>query len=275
MGVVIASGLVLADGGDINANNPVIGYENLVTAGNLSSTTEDPDYPVENLVTPATYSRWVGLVSSPAEDEYIRIDAATVDDVDYVGIARHNFFSAQIAVSLEVLDPDASPEDWVEVIAPFIPESDGPIVMRFEPQAVVAVRVRLQAGLAAPTAAVLFLGLLLVLQRRLYVGHRPMPYNVTTRATNGRSESGNFLGRIVMNETTRTEVKLANITPAWMRATFIPFLRHAREFPFFFAWRPSTYPQEVGYGWLTNDPAPENMRPNGMMRVDLQMNGIV
>lgn len=275
MGIVLAAGLVLADAGDVNANNPVIGWRNLVTTGNLSTTTEDPDYPADNMATPATYSRWKGLISSPAADEYIRIDAATVDDVDYVGIARHNFYTAQIAVSLEVLELDSSPEDWTEIVTPFIPGSDGPILMRFEPQAVQAIRVRLQPGSAAPTAAVIQLGELLVLQRRLYVGHRPMPYNVSTRVTNGRSESGNFLGRIVMNETTRTEVALQNITPAWLRSHLVPFFRHAREYPFFFAWRPSTYPAEVGYGWLTNDPSPDNMRPNGMMRVSFQINGIV
>jgi hypothetical protein len=272
--VVIASSLVLADvasgGGIITANNPIIGYRNLVSVGALSTNTADPAYPAANMANPATYSRWKGLAS--AADEFIRIDLNNAELVDYVGIARHNFFSAQIPVSLEVLGLDDS---WSELVAEFIPSSDGPILMRFAPQAVAALRIRLQPGLAAPTAAVLFAGSLLVIQRRLYVGHKPMPFNVTTRTTNGRSESGNFLGRIVMNQTTRTEVNLQNLTPGWYRSVMAPFIAQARELPFFFAWRPGDYPDEVGYGWLTNDPVPENMRSNGMMRVSFQMNGIV
>jgi hypothetical protein len=276
MSVVIASSLVLSDvalaGGVINANNPIIGYQNLVTPGSLSTTTADPAYPAANMANPATYSRWKGLAS--AADQFIRMDLHTAELVDYVAIARHNFFSAQIPVSLEVLDA-GSPESWSELVADFVPASDGPILMRFAPQAVTSLRLRLQPGAAAPTAAVLYAGPLLVIQRRLYVGHKPMPLNVVTRATNGRSESGNFLGRIVMNQTTRTEVNLQNLTPGWYRSVMAPFIAQARELPFFFAWRPGDYPDEVGYGWLTNDPVPENMRSNGMMRVSFQMNGIV
>jgi hypothetical protein len=134
---------------------------------------------------------------------------------------------AQIPVSLEVLIPNSAPESWTEIVSDFIPASDGPILMRFTPQSVAAIRIRLRPGLAAPTAAVVFLGALLTVQRRLYVGHRPMPLNVSARVTNARSENGNFLGRIVLSERTETEVKLQNLTSGWFRSALWPFLQHA------------------------------------------------
>jgi hypothetical protein len=95
------------------------------------------------------------------------------------------------------------------------------------------------------------------------------------KITNARSESGNFLGRIVINEMTETSVSMQNLTPDWYRSQLDPFIRASKETPFFFAWRPGDYPNEVGYAWITDDPQPSNQRSNGMMQIDFQMRGIV
>jgi hypothetical protein len=279
MSVVISSSFVLSDsasgGGIINADNPVIGWRNIVTSASISALTAASGFPASNMANPSTNLRWEGAVASPADDEYITISNAGVEQLDYLAIARHNFFTAQIAVSVEYLDVDASPDAWVELIEPGIPASDGPILWRFPTLAYASLRIRMQPGSAAPTIAVVYAGLLLVLQRRIYVGHTPMPMGRTTKAINSRSESGNFLGRIITNQKTGTGVDLQNLTPAWYRENMEPFLLQAQEEPFFFAWRPSSYPAEVGYGWLTNDPQPKNQRSNGMMNVSFEMSGIV
>jgi hypothetical protein len=133
----------------------------------------------------------------------------------------------------------------------------------------------MQPGSEAPTAAVLYTGALLVLQRRIYVGHTPITMGRTSKITNARSESGNFLGRIVLNEMTETSVSIQNLTPDWYRSQLDPFIRASKETPFFFAWRPGDYANEVGYAWITDDPQPSNQRSNGMMQIDFQMRGIV
>jgi hypothetical protein len=171
--------------------------------------------------------------------------------------------------------PAARAFPWVEIVQETLLGDDTPALFRFTPQPLAAVRMRLGAGLAIPRAAVFYAGKLTVLQRRIYVGHTPLPYGRATNITNGRSESGNFMGRIVTGSRTQTSVHLANLTPAWYRTELEPFLQAAQEAPFFFAWRPSSYPREVGYAWLTNDPQPSNQRSNGMMQVELQMAGIV
>lgn len=279
MSVVITTSYVIAEsqsgGGTINADNPVIGWRNLVDADGLSSTTAAEGFPVSNLGNVATHLRWRGEVGSPEQDEYIDLGVTTVDDIDYVGIAAHNFGSAQIPVSIEALDPTTSPESWDEIVAPVMLPNDGPAIFRFEPRAVSGLRIRLQPGTEAPEAATVYAGALLILQRRIYVGHTPMPMGRVTQIVNGRSESGAFLGRIVTGQITQSEIALQNLTPAWLRSEVEPFLRQAQERPFFFAWRPGSYPREVGYCWLTNDPKPENQRPNGMMRVSLKVTGIV
>jgi hypothetical protein len=276
MSLVIAQSLVLSDlasgGGIVTADNPVIGYDSLVDAANIAASTEDPAWPAVNLSNPSTYLRWRGLVAAPPADELITIAANSPELLDYLGIAGHNFHTQQIPVSVEILNGAAA---WEEIVAPFIPPNDGPLLIRFAPQAITSIRVRLQPGLGAPTAAVIYLGKLLVLQRRIYVGHAPMPYARELTLANPRSISGAFLGRIVLSEKTGASLALRNITPGWYRSHMEPFLVAAKEVPFFFAWRPASYPYEVGYAWIVNDPKPVNQRSNGMMEVAIDLEGIV
>jgi hypothetical protein len=279
MAVVVSSALTISDtlsgGGVINANNPIIGYQNLVTTSNIESDTEELAFPVTNLANPSTNLKWVGEDSSPAEDEYITLTLNTVEEIDYIGVAKHNWGSAQITVSIEIFDTDASPEAWVEVIGETLLATDSPAIFRFTPQAVGQIRLRLQPGTAVPEAAVVYAGKLLILQRRIYVGHAPINMNRGTKVVNARSESGNFLGRIILNQMTKTSVNLINLTPSWYRTYMEPFIQASIEDPFFFAWRPSDYPREVGYAWMTNDPVPSNALANGYMQVTLEMSGVV
>lgn len=276
MSIVISPNFVLGNtqsgGGTINGNNPVIGWENLVDIGNITSSSEAENYPATNLANPATNLRWRGFTQS---EIYITIQVDRVDPIDYVAIAKHNLGSGLIPVSVEGLAVDGnSPDDWFELTTDVLLANDGPALFRFDPQSLFAVRIRLQQALVVPEIAVVYVGKLLVLQRRMYVGHQPITLNKVSKVTNARSESGNFLGRIVLNINNQSSVNLTNLTPDWYRTYFDPFVDNAKEYPFFFAWRPEDYPAEVGYAWMTNDPLPSNQRPNGMMQVSFQMNGV-
>lgn len=272
MSVVLSPALVLTDilsgGGVINANNPIIGYHNLVTDGVTVATTEHASYPVTNLENSLTHLRWQGTDSS--SDEYLTMTLNTVDDIDYVAIARHNFFSAQITVSLEIFNGVT----WDEVISEFIPPNDTALLMRFEPQAVTQVRVKLQPSGTVPRAAVMYAGKLLIVQRRLYVGHTPITYGRKTVMVDGYSENGEFVGRIVKNTSQGTQIDLNNLSPDWYREYFDPFVEAAQTEPFFFAWRPGDYGFEVGFCWTTGDPIPSNESPNGFMKVSFPVKGI-
>lgn len=284
MTVVIGSGVVLSGAvvsDQPNGDNPLVGYRNLVTSTNVTTSTEDPDHPAANLANPATHLYWRSDgFASPLDHEFITVTLETLDEpftdlIDYVGIARHNFGSGLIPVTIEIQQTEGAA--WVAVTSEVILPNDGPALFRFTPQAAYAIRVRLGQPSAdvIPEAAVMYVGTLLVLQRRIYVGHTPITMGRTARITTARSESGAFLGRIVLSEGRQASVNMQNLQPAWYREYMDPFVVAAKESPFFFAWRPLSYPFEVGYAWLTNEPMPSNQRPNGMMQVQLQMSGIV
>ncbi|MFA5387041.1 MAG: hypothetical protein WC322_01440 [Candidatus Paceibacterota bacterium] len=276
MSVVVSSSIVIAQDTEYalsNANNPLIGYQNLTTINNITASWENALFPATNLANVSTSSLWK---SGGIGEVYIDIIVDTAELVDYVGIARHNFGSGNIPVSIYgLVDNLESPTNYVELVDDVLLPNDGPALFRFTPQALYGVRIRLQAGDLLPQAAVVYVGKLLVLQRRIYVGHTPINYGRRTNIVSARSESGNFLGRVIVGESTETSVLMKNITASWYRNYLDAFVVDAQENPFFFAWRPSTYPREVGYAWLTGDPKPVNSRVNGMMEIDLKMNGIV
>lgn len=275
-GVVISSSVVLDGGNDFNGNSPIIGYQNRVTANNISATSSDPDYPVTNLANPATHLLWKSGAGSPSSSEYLTVILDTEEEVDYVGIARHNLFSNLMPVTIEGA---ITPGVWFELIPEQVLFDNGPVIFRFEKQSLYAVRLKIGAATAdapvTPFVAVMYVGALLIVQRRIYVGHSPISLGRKLQVVNNRSISGAFLGRIITGESREGSINLKNLTASWYRLYFNPFVIFAKDAPFFWSWRPGDYPNEVGYVWLTNDPIPKNQSPNGMMQIDLEIEGIV
>jgi hypothetical protein len=272
MALILSRGLALAPvaATGINGDNPLIGWRNLVTVANVSADGEDDAFPVSNVANPSTALRWVGAAAS---EQHLTVAIPDGEDFDYVGVARHNFGSARIPVSIEIL-PEGE-VTWTEVVGDHLFADDTPLIFRLEAQVGGSVRIRMQAGEAAPSVAVMFVGRLLVVQRRIYVGHTPIHMGRTRTVVNGRSEGGAYLGSIVTGEQLSSSAEFRNLTPNWFRTYMLPFTTNGKGTPFFFAWRPASYPRETGYVWLTGDPVPVNQRSNGMMSVGLDYDGTV
>lgn len=274
--IIISDDLVLGTSEETHPNAPVIGYHNLVTVSNITASSEDDDYPAINLANPITapIARWQ---ASDTGAQTLTFEVNTIDFIDYVGIARHNWGSGQIPVIIEGSNDGGSASGWFELVQQVLLADDDPVIFRFTPQALTHVRIVLGAAASGDDPAwlaVAYVGLLLALQRRIYVGHTPITMGRSQNVVNGKSESGEFLGRLITSESVSTSVELQNLTPSWYRTVLDPFIVAQKDTPFFFAWRPGDYPDEVGFGWITNDPQPQNQRPNGMMQINWNMTGI-
>lgn len=267
--LVISGAYVLSAAAAVDPDRPLVGWRNVVTANNIVADTHDPNYPASNLGNPATHSQAEWRAADTTE-QYITVTTGEVDPIDYVGIARHNFGTAEIVVSIEAFIDG----DWEEIVEEVMLPDDGPAMFRFVPQSLEQIRIRLQEGSAPARAAVVYVGKLLVFERKIWVGHTPMPHGRKASVTSGRSETGNFLGRIVLGEWRESTIPLSLITPDWHRAYMNPFLAQWKNITFFFAWRPATYPLEVGYGWFTDDPAPVPVGPSNLLAFDLKVSGI-
>lgn len=271
MSLVISSALVIAQAADeLSLNHPVIGWHNVATAGLIDATSSDANYPASNLANPATHLEWRSEI---ATEQYITISTDYVDDIDYVGIAGHNFSSAEIPVSIGYFDT-SSPPVWVALVEDVMLPDDGPAIFRFTAQSRSYVTIRLGAGSEEPRAAVVYVGKLLVIERKIYVGHTPLPDGIKSSVVNGRSESGKFLGRIELGEWRESTIPLSLVSPDWFRTHMRPFLREGKNFPFFFAWRPEDYPFETGYAVLMEDPVPAPAGPSNLIAFDMKVSGV-
>lgn len=250
-------------------NAPLFGYRSVVTTANVTSGNAATGYPITNVANVSTASFWR---ASDTTQQYVTVTINPAQTVDYIAIARHNFATAGVAVSIETQIGSGDP--WVEKIAPSIPANNNAMIFRITAQSAYGVRIKLAAGTAAPEIGVVYVGQVLASTQRIYVGHSPITLNRQAEVVSGLSESGNYLGRIVTGSSLSTAVSLTHLEPDWYRANFDPFVKAAEAVPFFFAWRPYSYPNEVAFSWLTNNPQPSNMLPNGMMQVSLEMSGV-
>ena len=299
---------------DITPDNPFVGYNNLVAFNNIAADENAAGFPGSNLANPSTNLLWQGINTNPQSLVVTLSGMEPVDYIAIAGHnfgSQAISVTPQVSGGGNpVLDETGNPvldesgnalldETWSSLMAgdplldetgnpvldergnpvlgegAFTPSDDLPLIFRFALQtAPTAVRLLLGTGNAIPQAAVLYVGQSLIFQRRVYVGHSPITMGRKTNVTNGMSESGNFLGRIKIGESRVTSVALKNLSPASYRLLMDPFIASATQYPFFFAWRPGTYPLETGFCWLTADAVPVNQLANGMMSVTLSLAGI-
>lgn len=273
--VVLASSTILVgDESGLTLDHPVIGWSTALNSGNVIATSSDANHPVSNLANPATHLTWRASGDSPAPTyQYITVTGYN-DDFDYAAIARHNLGTLQIPISIGYMD-NSSPQVYVPIINDTILADDGPALFRFTAQSLNNLTIRLQAGSLAAEIAVAYCGKLLVLPRKVYQGFAPITYARVAKVTNGRSEAGNFLGRIVLQEFAKNTMPLSLIDPTYFRDHIASFLIDSKENPFFIAWRPQTYPNEVGYCHMTNDPLPTNEAPHGLIAMQFEMTGVI
>lgn len=246
-----------------------IGWHNLVTSGNVSADSAAEGFPALNLANPTTFQLWRAAAAGAVNLEAVW---GSLTEVDYVGIARHNFGTAGIGYTLQ---GTVNGTDWTDIDAPQAPLDDGIIIHEFDLAELMGVRLVLGSGSAPAQAAVLHAGRITRLQRRIYVGHTPLPFGRETTVSTGMSESGQFLGRVTRRQLFRTELSVQNLTPDWYRDNLEPFAAVAAEQCFFWAWRPNPYPFEVGYCWASDDPSTSNTRANGMMDFRMGVQGII
>jgi hypothetical protein len=232
---------------------PIILWQSLVSADTLTVSSEDDDYPASNMATDPTIEYWRAATTGPVT---IDVDVSG-HEVDAIAFARHNFGSTHATLTIEALvSVDGGPDEWVLLIEEQMPGNDGPLLFRFEKLFALILRVTISGGTAAPSAAVCYAGELLVMPHGISEGHVPLDQAHETQVVNGRSEAGDFLGRIITGQNASTSAQFEMLPIDWYYAVMEPFVARGMTGPFFFAWLPKDRPQDVGYAWLNTDPKP-------------------
>jgi hypothetical protein len=251
-----------------DANLARIGIQSLINEANIAADEEAVGFPSTNLANTSTAERWKGTTTGV---QYITVNDGGTQQVDYFAIARHNLGSTGATVKLQS-SPDGT--TWTDCSEAIAPANDTAVIVRTVAATANFWRLELTPGTDPLTIAVFYLGRLIVVERRIQVGHTPITLGKEWSVTTGRSTSGQFLGRILRSEWRVSQVTWANLTPSWVRDTFSPFVDQAATRPFFWAWRPDTWPSECGYVWTPSAPKCSNTLPNGMMQASMDLQGI-
>src|SRR5690606_17351041 len=133
--------------------------------------------------------------------------------------------------------------DWTE-IDDYNPGSNEALMFLFE--AVTARWFRLSiTGAHDAEIGVFYLGEVLQMQRAFYGGHSPINLSRRTTTIPRMSESGQFLSLSRIRQGYTGSASWRHLTAAWYRDNFDPFVQQATTRPFFLAWNPSQFPDEV------------------------------
>lgn len=267
MPVIIDSNLILSPvAEDRPLTHARIGYRTIWRrpSATISASSEEVDFPASAAAHELTYEFW-RPASLPATWE---VDAGDPVMVDYCGIASHTLSGK--AVEIQYHDG----ADWVTV-SEVVPGDNTPLMFLFEPTEAARWRIRIDGG-DVPSVGVIFFGRTLQMQRSIYGGHSPLNLSRSTTREPNRSDRGQWLGLSLIRRGVSTSFSWQNLTAAWYREHFDPFVEYATQSrgTFFIAWRPQTFPDEVGYCWVDQDDIePSNQGQRDLMQVDMTVRG--
>jgi len=246
-----------------------IGHSTITRTGTLSASGEEAGFEADAAKNEMTYEFW----RPDALPATWRIDAGAAVSVDYVGIAAHTLGFDGASVKPQWSNDDSAWNDVTDVSA-HAPADDSPILFLFAAESHRYWRIEI-TGSTVPSVGVVYIGAALAMPRPIYGGHSPLDLSRNTVIRPQRSERGQFLGRSIVRSGFSTDFSWQHLTPEFYRDEFDVFVEDARRFPFFLAWRPSTFPESVGYVWTGQDISPSNMGVGkGLMQVSLAVEGI-
>jgi hypothetical protein len=121
---------------------------------------------------------------------------------------------------------------------------------------------------------VIMLGAPMEFEKCIRNRYAPLDYNRKTEFLTNESGTGQYIGRSIIRRNHESSVSFDLMTAPWVRSTFQPFVRHARTKPYFFAWNPATYPNEVNYVWTDEDIGVEYTGDRNRMSASWSMRGL-
>jgi hypothetical protein len=272
MSIYVSNNVYLSasSGPGITSDNPIIGYNSVLTPDDITVPSTTSIRPPVNMWTPDTSIAWEGEAYSGVMatlTQNIVLANTGLVSVDYVGIAKHNLGTGEFVYKVQRSDDAIT---WFDVTPPKIKSTNNPIVEYFDPDNSPYFRIQIEktaTDIVAPIIAHVKLGVALVLQRRIYVGHSPASLAKNVKKQSYGSESGQYLGQVVIRSYRNTQVEQENNTPEFVRASVVPFINHVNghneesntaQATFFFSWRPTKYPDDIIYGWTKDNIQPEN-----------------
>jgi len=256
--------------------NSRIGWDTLTREAVISdveASSENGTGPADAPLRPDTAEYWEPS-EMPATWE-LQWDAS--QSIDYVGIAAHTIGSTgDISITVESTNdiPTGSPEQyWRPLASAHIPTDDKPIMFLDTIRSARAIRITLGGSPtpSPPRIAVIYAGLSLWMPEAIRGTHTPINLSRETVLERQLSQGGQFLGQNIRRRGFTGSVQFENLDADWYRTNFDQFVQAARQYPYFFAWRPGEREDEIVYAWTGEDISPSYMGFLDFIRVGWNM----
>jgi len=220
--------------------NPVILYERIFTAAEITADQEASGFPDDQLANLQPYKRWKGTSSA---NQLITFNLGAAASADAFGIAGHNLGT----IGADVIMQYWNGSTWVNAATLYQPTSDISIFRLFTTQTSDQWRLSLTSMSGTPEIGVIRLGDRLTMEKPL--SGTWDPNHQRTEFSSNISKGGNLLQNEVRFRETVQRAEFRRLTDTWYRATFLPaWNAHLyRADPFFFAWDYDRFPDEVGF----------------------------
>jgi hypothetical protein len=231
MSIYMTQALLLSGdlyGVDIDPNNPRVGWQSYLFNGSISADYEEVDYPATNITNESLGSYWRSSDDTNTQNLNMQISPA---EVDYCGIGGHNLAGAVVQLQRR----DDPSDSWINVGDSFIAGDNQAIMIYFEKVTTSAywnLNIIPDAG-TAPRIASIYLGKMLTLSRKIFVGHKPSMFDKDTTFHTG-DPGGIFQGRVIEARRHNLNFSQRQVTQSFLRNVLKPWIDVSLNRPFYF-----------------------------------------
>lgn len=245
-----------------------LGFENLLENGTVVASSEAAGFPVANVYDwrPSDFFKPASIASAVN----ITLTLSVADGADYFAFYNHNLHLTGGTIKLQWWNGSS----WVDCFGAITPTDNSPRFISFTAQSSTQWRVVITATSIFSIACISF-GTQLALEYGMYLNWTPPVLARDTKVINSQSDSGNFLGRSIISTGIKSSIILQGASDAWVRASWMPFVRHAEQKPFFFIPNITAYPLEAVFCWVEGQvPVPAHTN-YGFMGVTVPIKGMI
>jgi len=247
-------------GDDVDLEHPRVLWSNIARRGTIAVSTEATGFDGVNAATETQHDAWKPT-ALPATWT-LTFDAS--EAVNSVAIETHTLGTASATVTVQKWTGSA----WADVVEAS-PSDDEPLAFLFGEITTDRIRIEI-TGSTIPQMAVIMCSRSIEFPQRVYMGG-PVPIDMalSTEFETNQSATGKYMGRSIMRQKSTNDFTVSHLTEYWVRNTLLPFIKDAREYPYFLLERPYSRPTGISYRWRDGDIRPERMGIQNLMSVSL------
>lgn len=195
----------------------------------------------------------------------VQVDLAGTHTCSAAGFAQHNLGTVGATVQIRT---------GTTVRATYAPPDDRPFLMLFNPLTTTGWNIRISGQSAGPRLNVAALGARMVMDRSAFIGVQPPKINPGNEYAVSRSDTGLVMGRTLLRQGLQNTIAFDNCAENWVYTHWLPLIRHAEKFAFFWAWDVDDHPTDVALVQMVGNPTggPSSVGgPQGKGRFDVSM----